>query len=436
MNERNLYSIKWLITVILLIIILLILEAFFSCGSFQNGENNTSTATITETTTPTIINTLTLTPSITPTATLFPTLSPTPMIFQSTFIKFFGGSKPDYGSDVKQTGDDGFILSGTTETYGAGGTDIIVIKVDKFGKQQWFQTYGAQGDDYGVAIEQTIDGGYIFCGNAKNYKQQEENNNKILLFRIDYLGNVKWMKLIGEAGRNWAFDIHQTQDLGYLVAAQQTVDGMENNTSLIKFNHDGKIIWNQHYGKGAIRSISLMKDGCFIMAGDDGSHILVIKSDEKGNLIWKKTFSYGTATSIVPTNDSGFAFTGFSLNGLKTSMYIFKLSLDGSFEWSDLYDDETSWGSDIYETQNGDFLLCGYYENTNNQGNIFLSKVDFHGKLLWSKLILTKDNRTGGGKAVLETFDKGIALSGFSTKHNSKNADIVLIKTDFLGNVW
>ena len=57
-------------------------------------------------------------------------------------------------------------MAGHTTSFGAGGSDAWVLKLDASGKLTWQKTYGGSLDEYARAIQQTQDGGYIVAGDT------------------------------------------------------------------------------------------------------------------------------------------------------------------------------------------------------------------------------------------------------------------------------
>lgn len=85
-------------------------------------------------------------------------------IAQITFQKAYGGNLQDYAYFVQQTNDGGYIVCGVTNSFGAVYADIYLIKTDSVGDTLWTKIFGAFGDDVGISIRQTSDGGYILSG--------------------------------------------------------------------------------------------------------------------------------------------------------------------------------------------------------------------------------------------------------------------------------
>ena len=85
------------------------------------------------------------------------------------WFRTYGGDDFDYGMCVQQTDDNGYIIVGATYSYGAGEKDIYIVKTDEAGNELWSQTFGGTDHDYATSVQQTSDGGYIVAGTTRSF---------------------------------------------------------------------------------------------------------------------------------------------------------------------------------------------------------------------------------------------------------------------------
>ncbi len=83
--------------------------------------------------------------------------------------KTFGGNSSNEVNSVLITSDGGYILSGSTYSFGAGSSDAWLIETDSAGNELWNTTFGGKNEDVGKSIQPTSDGGYIIGGSTKSY---------------------------------------------------------------------------------------------------------------------------------------------------------------------------------------------------------------------------------------------------------------------------
>jgi hypothetical protein len=83
--------------------------------------------------------------------------------------KTFGGLDDDEGYSVQQTGDDGYIIAGSTESFGAGDSDLWLVKTAADGSEQWNRCFGGTDYDSGESARLTSDGGFIIVGRTRSY---------------------------------------------------------------------------------------------------------------------------------------------------------------------------------------------------------------------------------------------------------------------------
>ncbi len=141
--------------------------------------------------------------------------------------KSFGGSAVDSAffdanSRVLLTSDGGYLIEGFASSEESGGMDLCLIKTDSAGNVIWSRTYGGKGDDYGTAVQQTADGGYIIVGHTSS---SGEGGADLWLFKTDSVGNVIWTKTFGGREGDYGTGVQQNADGGYIVTGRTTSYG-------------------------------------------------------------------------------------------------------------------------------------------------------------------------------------------------------------------
>ena len=103
------------------------------------------------------------------------------------WAKVWGDTMEDGGSSVRQTADSGYIIAGYTGSSGAGGHDVWLIKTNAQGGTDWTRTYGGQSGDQGNSVAPTADGGYIIAGYTWSFGA---GNADVYLIKTDAAGDV------------------------------------------------------------------------------------------------------------------------------------------------------------------------------------------------------------------------------------------------------
>ena len=89
------------------------------------------------------------------------------------WVKIFGAIGPDNAECVQQTNDGGYIITGVKAEPMIGPPyyqDILVVKTNENGIEEWSQTFGSLNTyDHGYSIQQTNDGGYIISGSTESF---------------------------------------------------------------------------------------------------------------------------------------------------------------------------------------------------------------------------------------------------------------------------
>ena len=156
--------------------------------------------------------------------------------------------------------DDGYIVAGFTDSFGAGG-DIWLLKLDSLGNIQWQKTYGGDGRDEPFSIRQTSDRGYIVAGVTDSFSAGFDADVWVLKLKPDNAaggpGQIEWQKTYGADDNDFANSIQQTDDDGdgvaddgYIVAGLIDAGAGGIKFWVLKLNANGIIAWQNIYGGG------------------------------------------------------------------------------------------------------------------------------------------------------------------------------------------
>ncbi len=182
--------------------------------------------------------------------------------------KTHGGRGRDIANYIYQTADSGYVFCGFTTTHSNGSYDFWISKIDKRGKAFWTQTYGDFNIEEACAVIPTDDKGYMVCGYQLSNKKQNFN---ILLIKLDQFGRDEWKKVIGENRMEQAFDMIQTSDGNFAICGYtNSVGSGKKDMYLVKVNKEGERMWDKTFGwEDNEEAFSLVEtaDGDFILAG-------------------------------------------------------------------------------------------------------------------------------------------------------------------------
>ena len=308
-------------------------------------------------------------------------VSETGNIISNTLL---GGSGDDFGQSISTTSDGGLVFAGYSSSSASGNisepnkgaTDYWIVKLDSLENIQWNKMYGGDQTDIAMDIESTIDEGFILAGYSFSSSNGDvtdpsHGGSDFWLVKINAGGNMSWNKLLGGNGNDFAWDVQQTNDHGYIVVGYSNSSASGDVTDTLHGLND---YW-------------------------------ITKLDSLGNIQWEKLLGGlgdDRAFSVLQTSDGGFVVGGRS-NSSGTGdvtdasqggndFWVVKLDSMGNTDWDHLFGGS---GSDIavevQELREGGFLIGGYSSSSNsgnvietNHGNndFWIIKLDANGNII------------------------------------------------------
>lgn len=370
--------------------------------------------------------------------------NPEPSGSAATFIKDYGKTNDgtyDYSEvarDVITTSDGGYATAGDVNiSNGTANYDALLTKYDGSGGVQWTERWGGSAADNAYALIQTSDGGYAMTGSTKSFGA---GGTDMFLAKYDSNGNLLWSKTWGDANNSVGNSLVEDSSGNILVVGQSN-----SYIFLAKYSAAGSLLsaeTTSGYDTGEAVSISPTADGGYLIGANTSDsnstlYMEIIKTDSTGAISWSKTLTGSQlggieASSAVELNDGSIAVVGDSLDGYGAE--VAKYDANGNYLWSH------SWGGngsnyfdDVAATSDNGFITVGI-TSTYGQGSDDLVAVKYNsdGTISWSKTW----GSTGkdAGEAMAMTPDGGFVAAGY-TQYGGSDTNQLLLKYDSSGSI-
>ena len=356
------------------------------------------------------------------------------------YHKTFGSENSnEAGYSILQKPDSSFVILGSIDN------DILLVKADRYGNTHWSQTYGGSQLDQAYHIAQTSDGGFIISGSTESFGF---GGSDIRLTKTDPNGLIEWNKYLGSNYNEHGGQVLLSEDGGYIVVGNR--DFGENRGQdiwLIKTNSQGDTIWTKTFGGTASENgvdILDTEDNGYIILGNkttisnEDTDIYIIKLDSIGNEQWSQNYGNGSndyGQSILQNSDGGYTikFIVKSFGVENTSTGLIKINSIGEMIWTKTYGGTYSIPSEIfYQTDTGNYIFtCSVFNYSDNSYDAWMFKVNENGEIIWDRTF-GKSNHDYGFSAI-QTLDNGFVLVGSTNNFGNGDAnssDLWLVKTN------
>lgn len=317
--------------------------------------------------------------------------------------KTFGGAGYDAAWIIQPTNDDGYIIGGETTSFGSGGKDFYLIKVNEDGEKLWEKTYGSVKDESLVSILPAPNGGYFLAGNlvdpndfitdpgAAGYAGFAGRSNPYFV-RINRDGNLLWEKhlqsednmIIGSAAKN--------ESAAYLVPATIIRYPDPNNALyLLKLNDAGDVIWEKTWEDNILSGyhINHTSEGNFLITGlyreteDESNDILLMKIDGDGNTIWLNHYGengyYESGHQVLETQSGQYVVLAPKTKSLYvwySDTILYFIEPDGQLTETVTLDLSLHLKpAGMIQTKEGNFLLTGFTSQNGDKVRAYLIKT-------------------------------------------------------------
>jgi len=293
-----------------------------------------------------------------------------------TWSKTFGDTGRDEGWSVRQTSDLGYIIAGRTNSRGAGADDFYLVKTDAAGDTLWSQTFGGANGESAMAVRATLDDGYIVFGTTGSFGQ---GYSSMYAVKTDGNGDSLWTATYGGDMSDLGYAVEITPDGGFVFAGATASFGAGySDMYLVKTDPSGTQEWDKYFGgteDDRAYSVQVTPDGGYLVAGRTQSYgsgqydMYAVRTDPLGFPNWTKTYG-GTKSDYCRsalTAPDGFILVGYtySFSSGGSDSYLVRLTDDQVTSVDDL---------DLFLPRN--FELAQNYPNPFNLSTVIEFSVE------------------------------------------------------------
>ena len=347
---------------------------------------------------------------------------------EEVWEKYFSGQNHDYLSASVATQEGGFLVAGTSYSSkgldkkddSKGGSDIWLIRLNEFGDELWQKTIGTSSDEEARSVIQSTDLGFFVAGNVQN-SSKGYGSKDVLVVKLDKDGKEVSQSVLGGKSLDEVEKMIPTKDGGALLgiysrSSEVRVSGSTDKATgttthsvsrtpkstenygegdywIVKLSKDGKVEWEKNFGGKAddhLRTLALTSTG-YLIGGEsrsersgnktvgieEGTDLWLISLNERGEELWQKSYNFGNrdilmGTSVLHSADDqsskGILLGGYTQAEGKIetddeTFWMLYLDQDGNEKWRKHVKGESRKReerlSDIKLNRDGSIILAG-----------------------------------------------------------------------------
>ena len=216
------------------------------------------------------------------------------------WVKIYGGRRNapvDFAGSVAFDEEGNIIVAGSTGSFGAGGLDFWVLKLDKDGDIVWQKAYGGEEDEDARKVAVDDEGNIVIVG-LERFPFSKKSD--VWVLKLDKDGDIVWQKACRGKGNNEANCLAIDGEGNIVVAGStETFGAGKRDVWVLKLDKDGDIVWQKAYGgknNDEAHSVAIDEDRNIVVAGSTEtfgagkSDVWVLKLNEYGDALWQRTY--------------------------------------------------------------------------------------------------------------------------------------------------
>lgn len=319
---------------------------------------------------------------------------------ESLWLMMIGGDQYESGTSIIEADDGDFIVLGETQSFGAGESDLWLIRLTAGGRIKWQKTLGGPDYEYAAAVMETSDNGIVVLGHSTSFS---DNMSDYFIMKLDAEGRVLWQKIISGIDYERAETMVEHADGDIVIMGESSSFGAGNlDTFIVRLDSRGELQWQKAVGgifNDGVSSAVVTGEGDMIMAGntwsfgEGESDIWIVRLDAAGDLVWEKTL--GTreddyAASIVKGSDDSFFIAGGTMiYSEEGDMWLLEMDDSGNMLSEKIFGEgQIDFSSHIAALEGGGSIIAA---NANFfdfvEDDMWIARLDRGGNVLWQQSV-------------------------------------------------
>lgn len=168
------------------------------------------------------------------------------------WTRTYGGIFWDFANHIEVTNDNGFVVTGCSSNN-VTGFDLFIMKTDSSGNTVWANTYGGDEDEVGISVKQINDGSYIVTGYTNSYGLGQTD---VYLVKTDSNGNALWSNTYGGASDDQGNDVIELTDGFVIVGTTRNFSRGSTDVYLVKVDDSGKGTCKQDTAQSIVNTLN------------------------------------------------------------------------------------------------------------------------------------------------------------------------------------
>ena len=202
---------------------------------------------------------------------------------------------------------------------------IYISKSNAFPQPGWSGYLGSGGTTNGSDLSQTSDGGYVVSGTLGDFSS---GHIYLYLVKLNSSGNIQWVYNSFVLDELVSCEVAQTTDGQFMVCAGSRV---------IRIGAGGNLLWAKSFpADGTFVGIAPSLDNGAVAVGNNSGGVALLKVNQQGNKVWGRSYNSGLfnneGRAIRATSDCGFIVLGAATADHGFAPYLIKTDADGLVE--------------------------------------------------------------------------------------------------------